>query len=234
MSDICARLGGSHASNRGLRRPQSKYHLCCTSQKWRPQRRGARTTGVITLNGVRVVGPLELNPLIPVFERPVRLLANDTLGVELRGVTASGIALDIVGVDIKPPVISGTINPPPNAAGWNNSNVTVAFTCSDQTSGVASCPPPVTLASEGAHHVVSGTVTNKAGQNAMTSVVVNLDKRPLAISGTLNPLPDARGWNSPREFESKRHQSDHSCCYHYVAGLDFRAVSLSVSLVASK
>jgi hypothetical protein len=156
----------------------------------------ARTTGVITLNGVRILGPLELNPFIPVLEWPILLRTNNQLGVELRGATGSGISLQIIGIDFGPPSISGTIRPAPNAAGWNNSNVTVSFTCFDKTSGVASCPSPVLLTSEGAQQIVTGTVTDKAGNKVTTSVTVNLDKTPPIISGAVNPPPDAAGWNS--------------------------------------
>jgi hypothetical protein len=155
------------------------------------------STGVITLNGVRIVGPRELNPLIPVLIWPIFLRSNNQLGVELRGATGSGILLQIIGIDLGPPAITGTISPAPNAAGWNNSNVTVSFTCSDKTSGVASCPSPILLTNEGANQVVSGTVTDKAGNKATTSVTVNLDKTPPVISGTINPPPDAGHWNSP-------------------------------------
>ncbi|MBZ5629818.1 MAG: VCBS repeat-containing protein [Acidobacteriia bacterium] len=156
----------------------------------------ARSTGVITLNGNRILGPLELNPLIPVLVWPIRLLANNQLGIQLQGVTGSGISLKVIGVDIGPPSISATISPAPNSAHWNNSNVTVSFTCSDKTSGVASCPSPVLLTNEGARQVVSGTVTDKAGNKATTSVTVNLDKTPPIVSGTINPPPDEFGWNT--------------------------------------
>src|SRR5258706_1095326 len=156
----------------------------------------ARSTGSITLNGVRIFGPYVFNPRVRVLELPVRLLANNQLAVELRGTAGSGISLQIISLDFGPPSISGTISPAPNAAGWNNTNVTVSFTCSDKTSGVASCPSPVLLTNEGAHQVVSGTVTDKAGNKATTSVTVNLDKTPPLISGTITPPPDAGGWNS--------------------------------------
>ena len=76
----------------------------------------ARSTGVITLNGNRILGPLELNPLIPVLVWPIRLLANNQLGIQLQGVTGSGISLKVIGVDIGPPSISATISPAPNSA----------------------------------------------------------------------------------------------------------------------
>jgi hypothetical protein len=154
-----------------------------------------RSIGVITLNGIKILGPLEINPLIGEFAWPIRLQPNDQLGVELSGKEGSGIAVEVIGVDNTPPAIAATISPPSNAAGWNNSNVTVGFTCSDQTSGIASCPSPVVLAMEGANQVVSGTATDNAGNKATASVTVNLDKTPPIISGTISPAPNAAGWN---------------------------------------
>jgi len=47
--------------------------------------------------------------------------------------------------------------------GWNNSNVTVTFTCSDASSGIASCSGPVTVANEGANQSVTGHAVDNAG-----------------------------------------------------------------------
>ncbi|MGB8019936.1 MAG: hypothetical protein WCF04_01770, partial [Candidatus Nanopelagicales bacterium] len=54
-----------------------------------------------------------------------------------------------INLDLTPPTITGAAAPAPNAAGWNNSNVVVTFTCTDALSGVASCTEPVTLGAEG-------------------------------------------------------------------------------------
>ena len=48
-----------------------------------------------------------------------------------------------------PPTITALVSPMPNAAGWNNSNVTVSFTCADPIVGIASCASPVQLTAEG-------------------------------------------------------------------------------------
>src|SRR5262249_36170624 len=74
--------------------------------------------------------------------------------------------------------------------------VTVTFNCSDKTSGVASCPAPVTVSTEGANQVVSGTASDLAGNNASASTAVNLDMTPPTITATINPPPDAGGYNS--------------------------------------
>ena len=46
-----------------------------------------------------------------------------------------------VNVDLTNPTISGSAFPAPNAAGWNNTDVSVVFTCSDGISGIATCGP---------------------------------------------------------------------------------------------
>src|SRR4029077_3292852 len=47
-----------------------------------------------------------------------------------------------VQIDLTAPTITSSQAPAANAAGWNNSNVTVSFSCADDFSGVASCTSP--------------------------------------------------------------------------------------------
>ena len=63
----------------------------------------------------------------------------------------------VVKIDKTPPTINGSPTPTANANGWNNTDVTVAFQCSDALSGLAagSPPSPTVLSAEGAnqrHH----------------------------------------------------------------------------------
>jgi hypothetical protein len=156
----------------------------------------ARATGSVFLNGVQIAGPNDLNRQTSLFQKQVIVQIHNRLIIKLLSPAGTGIALEIVGVDNDLPSISGVISPPPNAAGWNDSNVTVSFKCSDKTSGVAVCPSPVAITTEGANQVVQGIAMDKAGNRATASITVNLDKTPPLISGTLNPPPDASGWNS--------------------------------------
>jgi hypothetical protein len=78
--------------------------------------------------------------------------------------------------DTTPPTIAAAVNPTPNAAGWHKTDATVSFTCADSTSGVASCPAPVTITTEGVNQPISGTATDLAGNSATASLTVNLDK----------------------------------------------------------
>jgi Glucodextranase, domain B/Bacterial Ig-like domain (group 2) len=61
-------------------------------------------------------------------------------------------------------------------------NATVTFTCTAGTYPIASCPSPQTVSSEGLGRIVSGTVTDTAGDTATASVTINLDKTIPALT----------------------------------------------------
>lgn len=83
----------------------------------------------------------------------------------------------IAPTDTTPPVISASVVPQPNPAGWNNTNVTVHFDCTDGESGVAYVTPDITLVDEGAEQAVSGTCTDEAGNSSdATAGGINIDK----------------------------------------------------------
>ena len=46
------------------------------------------------------------------------------------------------------PVLTRHISPTPGATGWNNSDVTVSFDCTDAGIGVASCPDPIVVTTD--------------------------------------------------------------------------------------
>ncbi len=100
-----------------------------------------------------------------------------------------------VKIDKTAPSISVSQSPDQNAAGWNNSDVTVTFTCDDSGSGVASCTPHQTVTSEGAGQTVTGNATDNAGNTASASTVVNIDKTPPTITGSTPPA-NANGWHN--------------------------------------
>jgi WD40 repeat protein len=89
-------------------------------------------------------------------------------------------------VDQTPPTISASLNPQPNAQGWNNTDMTVRFSCQDALSGVASCSSPVTVSQEGKDLQVRGEAVDKAGNRSTTTVRVNIDKTPPTGSLTIN------------------------------------------------
>ncbi len=102
-----------------------------------------------------------------------------------------------VKIDTSAPSISVAQAPVANGAGWNNTNVTVTFTCGDSLSGLASCTSPQSVTTEGAGQLVSGTATDNAGNSASASATVNVDKTPPTVSGVV-PAANGNGWyNAP-------------------------------------
>ena len=103
-----------------------------------------------------------------------------------------------VRIDKSAPTITASQAPAANGAGWNHTNVTVTFTCSDDVSGIASCTAPQNVATEGASQLVSGTAVDNAGNTALASASVSVDKTPPTITGTLSTTPNSFGWlNTP-------------------------------------
>ncbi|HKT70867.1 MAG TPA: Ig-like domain-containing protein, partial [Terriglobales bacterium] len=150
---------------------------------------------VIRLNGQVVLRERDFDDHRRAISKPVALQSSNQLSVELRGEPGGAITVEILGVDNDPPSITASVSPQPNATGWNNSPVTVTFACSDTFMEVT-CPAPVTVDSQGANQVVSGTTVDTAGLTATTSVTLNLDLTPPAISAVANPAPNSSGWNN--------------------------------------
>jgi hypothetical protein len=71
-------------------------------------------------------------------------------------------------VDRTPPVISYSLSPAPNGSGWNNSQVTVTFTCTD----------------------------NAGGAGASVTAAVSIDQTPPEITAAASPAPNGTGWNN--------------------------------------
>src|SRR5439155_8836139 len=96
-------------------------------------------------------------------------------------------------------VTFGAQNPSANAAGWNNSDVSMSFTTADNLSGVisSSVSSPLSFTAEGTNLKGTVVVTDAAGNMAtFTSPAVNLDKTaPTVLFGTPSPTANAAGWN---------------------------------------
>ncbi len=89
-----------------------------------------------------------------------------------------------VSIDRTAPALLPVLNPPANAFGWNGTNVTVEFSASDNLSGIGDVTPPLTLSSEGANQVVTGSSTDLAGNISTIQKVVNIDKGEPQITVT--------------------------------------------------
>jgi large repetitive protein len=104
-----------------------------------------------------------------------------------------------VKIDKTAPSITASRSPAANANGWNNENVTVSFTCSDELSGLDSsgCQADVVVSDEGANQSLTGNVTDKAGNTASaTENDINIDKTDPTITGSRSPDANSFGWNN--------------------------------------
>ena len=126
---------------------------------------------------------------------------------EAGGQLVAGTATDVAGnaasdtvtvnVDKTPPTISGSATPAANGAGWNNTNVTVAFACSDALSGIKTCPANSVLSSDGANQSVGGNAVDVADNTASAVVSgINIDKTAPTLTGAPTTSANSNGWYS--------------------------------------
>lgn len=117
--------------------------------------------------------------------------------VDLAG-NAESVRSTLVWVDTAAPTITGEASPAANAAGWNNTDVDVAFTCTDLVSGIdpaVDCGPDVTLDAEGADQLVEGVTADLAGNtNSATVGPIRIDKTPPTLSGAATTAANGAGW----------------------------------------
>jgi microsomal dipeptidase-like Zn-dependent dipeptidase len=90
-----------------------------------------------------------------------------------------------VRIDRTAPTIDASRAPAANAAGWNNTAVTVSFTCADALSGIDTCAQPQVLGTDGANQSASGDAADVAGNVATASISgINIDLTPPVVSVT--------------------------------------------------
>lgn len=85
---------------------------------------------------------------------------------------SGSLAATNINIDLTSPTIGAERTPPANQYGWNNTPVTVVFTCADDLSGLAAGSPPAveTIASQGASQSVKGACSDRAGNSSTASV----------------------------------------------------------------
>ena len=180
--------------------PSTSYTLHVYNGGEDSQSNSRVSSAIIKLNGEDVLTPDDFKLNNSHIQKPIHLTTNNTLAVELRGKPGSNLMIKIIGVDNTPPTITAATSPVPNAAGWNNSDVTVSFVCSDTTSGIDFCPEPVHVQQEGAGQVVTGMATDRAGNTKSVSTTISIDKSPPLV--TVNsPLPGTALEDSPAVIE---------------------------------
>jgi len=92
-----------------------------------------------------------------------------------------------IKIDRTAPVIAGGPTTSPNGAGWYRDQVVVDFTCTDNLSGVASCPTSKVVAADGANQAVtSDPASDKAGNDSAAKTVGGINIDGTAPSTTAN------------------------------------------------
>ena len=118
---------------------------------------------------------------------------------DLAGNTASARTSAAFKVDKTDPGISFVgQSPAKNANGWNNTDVTLSWTCTDGGSGVVDGTVSKTITSEGTAQQETGTCADLAGNtSSSTNGNVNIDKTDPGISFVgQSPAKNANGWNN--------------------------------------
>lgn len=176
--------------------PNTQYTLKAFNGGLQDDQTELVSSGFVLINGVQVLGPSNFNQNVTEVDVPVTLQTSNTISVQVRGQPGGVLTIEIIGVDNDLPTITASVSPTANAAAWNNTNVTVTFTCGDSTSGIAVCPTPVNVSTEGAGQVITAQAVDRAGNTASASVTLNIDKTPPLISATASPTPNGGRWNN--------------------------------------
>lgn len=109
-------------------------------------------------------------------------LATATSVSSIRGCLPA-FGYNLVCQDANPPSIEASRSPEPNAAGWNNTDVTVTFSCSDAETGIASCSEPMVVSTEGVDQSVTGEAIDNAGNASQLTVSgIHIDKTAPSVT----------------------------------------------------
>ncbi|MFL5944547.1 MAG: hypothetical protein ACJ74C_03780 [Gaiellaceae bacterium] len=111
-----------------------------------------------------------------------RTISADTTGTSFTcSATRDGFTTTVTKtfrVDKTPPAVAPALERQPDANGWYNQPVTVAFTATDATSGVLGCGTVRYAGPDTAGASVAGTCTDRAGNGAGGSVAFKYDATP--------------------------------------------------------
>ena len=83
-----------------------------------------------------------------------------------------------IKIDATPPAVRGAASRGPDANGWFNHAVTISFSGSDATSGVAGCSQATYKGPDNGRASVAGTCTDNAGNVGRTAVAFAYDSTP--------------------------------------------------------
>jgi hypothetical protein len=113
------------------------------------------------------------------------------------GLNVSASAMYSIVDTVDPLITLVSREPAANTNGWNNSDVTITWSCSDTGSGVLASQVTAILSTEGAGQSATGTCEDHAGNTASDTVAdVNIDETSPSIAddGVASGAPGTNGW----------------------------------------
>lgn len=152
---------------------------------------------IVTFSCVDADSAIAVAPVSPVVISSEGGGQSASASCEDRAGNQATLAVDGINIDRTPPVIDGRQTPQANALGWNNSDVSVAFTCSDALAGVdgGTVSPQIMMTLEAANQAAAGSCRDRAGNDASTTVSgINIDKTAPVITGSADRQPNDAGW----------------------------------------
>lgn len=91
-------------------------------------------------------------------------------------------------LDTTPPTITAVVAPDANSAGWNNTAVSVTFSCTDDSGDVAICGPDRLLTEDGTYSGLTGEAVDEAGNRTVSDPVrdIRIDQTAPVVTFTGN------------------------------------------------
>ena len=153
-----------------------------------------------TLGGPVAVLPPDMTTESIIASAPLLGSPLDTMSFKLEVTDFGGLmdddACEVKVNDITPPEADPTQSPPPNALGWNNSDVTVTWDWFDAGVGIdeANCPESTTSSGEGDPLVLEETCSDLSGNERTESWSAKVDQTKPSISAAGTSSPNAHDW----------------------------------------
>jgi len=114
--------------------------------------------------------------------------------------TASGpggttsVTTKLLKVDGTAPSTSVAPSRTPNGSGWYRAPVSLQWSGSDTTSGIASCSQQTYSGPDAASTSQTGSCTDNAGNSSNASLTLHYDSTPPSTTAASSPAPNANGW----------------------------------------
>lgn len=131
---------------------------------------------------------------------PSTKVVNTEAKLQIISATATDIAGNkttdqvTLNIDKTSPVITSVSTPTANVNGWNNTDVTTSFICTDVLSGVESCTAPIISSLEAINQAITGKVLDLAGNANTSTVTLNIDKTIPNIEAQYSKAANSAGW----------------------------------------